>query len=291
MKKLSPKILLLIAGVLSILSALLVYYFLSSAEKPNKIMKNIIVANVDIEAGKKITADMLKPMELPTEAIQEDAIVDLDSLVGRYAKSTIYKGEQITEKRLNTPINTNSFIMSIPDDKRAITIKVDDIDTIAGFLRPGSYVDVVSVEDVDNKYTSGKLLFQNILVLAVGKTNIISDDINNQDASAGNVTLALSADDAVRLRVAQQLGHISLMLRPVNPKNNYVLGADYIDGYKTSQSSESQNKAVSKSSNTMNDRVVQPTYRKEDVSNRADSVAVSTPKSEGIRIIRGTEIK
>lgn len=291
MKKLSPKILLLIAGVLSILSALLVYYFLSSAEKPDKVTKNIVVANVDIEAGKEITVDMLKTMELPTEAIQEDAIIDLDSLVGRYAKSTIYKGEQITEKRLNTPINTNSFIMSIPDDKRAVTIKVDDIDTIAGFLRPGSYVDIVNVEDVDNKYTSGKLLFQNILVLAVGKTNIISDDINNQGASAGNVTLALSADDAVRLRVAQQIGHISLMLRPVKPKNNYVLGADYIDGYKTSQDSESKNKTVSNTSNAMNDRVVQPTYTKEPVSNTVNSVPVSTPKSEGIRIIRGTEIK
>ena len=288
MRKLSPRILLIIAGVLSVLSAILVYYFLNSAEKTELPTKKVVVATVDIEAGKQIDASMLNLIDLPEDAIQEDSITDIETLVGRYAKFPIYKGEQITEKRLNTPVNANSFVMSIPDDKRAVTIKVDDIDTIAGFLRPGAYVDLVSVENVKDEFTSGKILFQNVLVLAVGKTDIISDDTNDI-SSAGNVTLALSADDAVRLRVAQQLGHISLMLRPVKPKNNYVLGADYVDGYKSTQTNKVDNKGKTSNDNTVNEKLTHTTYTPEPPVAKTENHSSKVSKSSGIRIIRGTE--
>ena len=117
-----------------------------------------------------------------------------------------------------------SFIGTIPNDKRAVTITVDDVSGVAGFIAPGSYVDVLNVDgDGKDRRVSGSLLLQNVLVLAVGSTDITSDKVKKNE-NVKTVTLALDPREAVELRVAQSEGRITLMLRPQKPTDKEIVG-------------------------------------------------------------------
>lgn len=293
MKKISPKILLIVAAVLSILCAILMYVFLDENTSEEIPTKKVVVASVDIEPGKEITESMIKVIAVPDNMVQLDSIEDMNEIIGKRAKVMIYSGDQITQKRLNSTLVIDGFVGSIPDDKRAVTIKVDEVDTISGFLKPGEYVDLICVEDYGDGLTNGKLLFQNILVLAVGKDNLLTETSTNINAT--HVTLSISPEDAVRLRVAQKKGNISLILRPNNPKNNYVYGADVMSAPKMADRKTDTN-VVNTTSSVNNKNVV--SERPVSTVQTAVPATVSQPTVQTkpvvetgtrIKVIRGTE--
>ena len=140
-------------------------------------------------------------------------------------------GDQITRKRLNGNGASSSFIKTIPKDKRAVTVNVDDISGVAGFIRPSSFVDVVSIQGQSNGIPPiGRLVLQNVLVLAVGTTDMNSANSSKKNEPARTITLALDPREAVTLRVAQQEGKISFILRPAKPSEEEFYGATVVGG-------------------------------------------------------------
>lgn len=224
MRKLSPHVLLILALTLSIICGMMIYSFLSKNDKSDADKTAVVVAAMDIAPGTEMTAEMLRLELIPNELVQQGAMRKVNDAVGKRLKMPANAGDQITQKRLNAVGTMGSFIGTIPNDKRAVTITVDDVSGVAGFIAPGSYVDVLNVDgDGKDRRVSGSLLLQNVLVLAVGSTDITSDKVKKNE-NVKTVTLALDPREAVELRVAQSEGRITLMLRPQKPTDKEIVG-------------------------------------------------------------------
>ena len=226
MKKIPPRLLLVIAAVLSIIAAILTYSLLSKKAPisgPSEDNVPVIVATRAIGAETEIKEEMLKVVYLPKDIAQSDAFKNTADVLGKKTVQSINAGDQVTRRRFSVPMN-KSLLISIPNDKRAVTIPVDDVSSIAGFVKPGQYVDVINVVGKSgNVPTVGKMILQNVLVLGTGQRDMTNS--NSKAESVKTVTLAVDPRDAVRLRVAQQEnGRISLALRPLKPEEEEVMG-------------------------------------------------------------------
>lgn len=233
MRKLSPKVLLLLAAILSVICGFMIYSYLSKAQ-PKDEKKNtraVVVAAMDIAPGTVLTDKMVRLELVPNNLAQPDALHTLPDAVGKTIRMPVNSGDQITRKRLNGNGASSPFINNIPKDKRAVTVNVDDISGVAGFIRPMSRVDVVSIQGQSNGIpTIGRLVLQNVLVLAVGSTDMNSVNSSKKNEAARTITLALDPREAVTLRVAQQESKISFMLRPEKPSEEEFYGATVVGG-------------------------------------------------------------
>lgn len=225
MKKISPKVLLILALTLSIICGMMIYSFLQKNDKEVTDKTPVVVAAMDIAPGTEMTAEMVRLEMIPKELVQPGAMHAVKDAVGKRLRMGVNSGDQITTKRLNAMGNASSFVGTIPNDKRAVTINVDDVSGVAGFIQPGCNIDILTVEgDGKNAAAVGKLLLQDVLVLAVGGTDMTSDN-GKKVENAKTITLALDPREAVELRVAQQDGKITMALRPAKPVDKTYVGA------------------------------------------------------------------
>lgn len=225
MKKISPRVLLIVALTLSILCGMMIYSFLQKNDKEVADKTPVVVAAMDIAPGTEMTAEMVRLEMMPKELVQPGAMHVVKDAVGKRLRMGVNSGDQITSKRLNAVGNASSFVGTIPNDKRAVTINVDDVSGVAGFITPGCNIDILTVEgDGKNAASVGKLLLQDVLVLAVGSTDMTSDN-GKKVENAKTITLALDPREAVELRVAQQEGKITMALRPAKPTDKTYVGA------------------------------------------------------------------
>lgn len=228
MKKIPPRLLIIIAAVLSLLAAFLTYSLLTKGDKKKEVPAStaipVVVAKAPIAADTEVKEEMLKIVQMPKEAAQSDAYRSTKDVVGKRTVQAISAGDQLTRRRFSAAPNSGLQI-SIPKDKRAVTISVDEISSIAGFVKPGQYVDVINVvAKTSNNPTVGKMILQNVLVLGTGQRDM-STAGSSKAENYKTVTLAVNPRDAVTLRVAQQEGgRISLALRPLKPEEDEVMG-------------------------------------------------------------------
>ena len=171
--------------------------------------KVVIVAQ-PIEAGKAITADQIKSIDWPDSAVPHDASARTSSVVGRIARVSMIPGEPVLPGKL-APINATGGLSSIiPEGKRAITVRVNEVIAVAGFALPGSYVDVlVSGKDSDQQPFSRTVLSR-LKVLAVAQETTADPD---KPKVVNAVTLELTPLESEKLDLARNIGVLSLVLR------------------------------------------------------------------------------
>jgi pilus assembly protein CpaB len=196
----------------------------------------VVIAKTDIARGTKITNNMLKISNVKEAALQPRVINSVEAAIGKVAIADIVSGEQVSSTKLMSgPLTTDSsrdrsslsgggaLAMKIPSGKRAFTFSIDEIAAVGGMVRPGDYVDVVGTFPFTQQQAEGKIatqnvtvtLFQNILVLAVGKQTAATDDTTASGRGAGNtITVALTPQQAELLNFAQDGGKLRLILRP-----------------------------------------------------------------------------
>ena len=115
MRKLSPKLLLIIAAALSVICGILIYSYLSKA-KPKEVKaetKAVVVAAMDIAPGTVLTDKMVRLELVPPNLAQPDALRTLPDAVGKTIRMPVNSGDQITRKRLNGNGLSNVFVNSI----------------------------------------------------------------------------------------------------------------------------------------------------------------------------------
>ncbi len=234
LEQLTSNQLVIIAFVASCLVAFMLYFYLSGIEDKQQQtvqpLAGVVVAAADIPERTVIGADMLKIVHMPQELVQPDALHDVNEATGKIAKVRILQGDPLTSKKIYTDAKLEGFIGGIPPDKRAISIAITDTTGISGFAKTGDYVDVMLVTDKSQKNAiAGKMLLQNILLLAVNKnTDAAGNKKDSTKEQMVTATLAVSPEEAIRLAVAQSQGTVYLVLRPVNPAENYVLTTEII---------------------------------------------------------------
>jgi pilus assembly protein CpaB len=216
--RLSTKGLIVIALVFSLAAAGLVYSFLQNlAAKSARPGLPVVVAKADIAPKTKLTAAMLKVVNMPAEYIQPGAVQDIDKAVGVAAKEQIAAGEQVIQRRLVIEGKSAGFPGIIPPGKRAVSVAVTEVTGVAGLVKPGDSVDVIVTfePNVAGEHLS-QIVLQNLRVLAANQDTEAGtvDGAKKEGATKMTVTLAVSPDEATRLAVADEKGKIRLALRP-----------------------------------------------------------------------------
>jgi len=204
------------ALLFGLLAAVSVSRYLSSAQAYTKNLTRVAVAKVAIPVGTKIIPEQVMMVQFPKESTPDGTFESSDKLVGRVAVVNIAPREPITETRL-APEGTSAGLSAvIPEGYRAMTVKVDDVVGISGFIMPGTLVDVVVVIDPQEKAGMqdpiSKIVLQNIKVLANGQN--IDQPENQRDAnSVKAVTLLVLPEQAEKLALAASEGKLQLVMR------------------------------------------------------------------------------
>jgi len=182
---------------------------------------SIAVANADIELGGRIAPEMVRLTEWPEGSVPAGSFSDASKLQGRVVLVSIQRGEPVTEARL-APIGTKGGLSAVvPEGKRAMTVRVNDVVGVAGFALPGTYVDVmVNTQDEagaqhsDRDHSISKIVLERILVLAVAQE---ADRDGTKPKVVNAVTLELTPRRSV--------GTLSLVLRnQTDPKATQLGG-------------------------------------------------------------------
>lgn len=176
----------------------------------------IVVAAIELPLGGRITQEAIRLVEWPSGSVPTGAFKDLAALDGRVAITGIQPGEPILESRL-APVGTKGGLSAVvPEGKRAITVRVNDVVGVAGFALPGNYVDILvntQKEDArsgDKDQMISKIVLERILVLAVAQ-EANRDETKPKVVNA--VTLEVTPEQAERLDLARSVGTLSLVLR------------------------------------------------------------------------------
>lgn len=235
MAKLSGKGLFFIALILALVTGGLIYSYLNGVTtEPAKPQTQVVVAKVDIPVKTIITADMVQEITIPLEYIQPGAMTTMASVVGVMSREPVTAGEQITPRLLVTAGKTTGFASLIPSDKRALTISVNEVTGVAGFIKPGDYVDMIMTFDRQDvgSHTS-QVMLQNLQVLAInreietgslpGEAPAKDKDAKENGAKSLTVTLAVADDQAAEVTLAEEKGKIRLALRPTQPTDGVVV--------------------------------------------------------------------
>ncbi len=171
----------------------------------------VLVASRDMELGQAITPIMLESVPWPKGAVPTGAFDDPKKLEGRVVRISIFKGEPVLAPKL-APEGTKAGLDSvIKTGHRAITVKVNEVVGVAGFLAPGSYVDLlVNFRDEHDKPMS-RVVLERIMVLAIAQEAQRPDESKPRVVNA--VTLEVTPEQAEKIDLARNIGTLSLILR------------------------------------------------------------------------------
>jgi pilus assembly protein CpaB len=178
-----------------------------AAEKTTQV----VVAKSNLAQGQAVGGATLELLSWPAANVPEGAFVDVKQLEGRVVRAVVYKGEPILQAKL-APVGTKAGLDSvIADGKRAITVKVNEVYGVAGFLQPGSYVDLL-VNLRDNKESPlSRIVLDRVLVLAVAQNTDRPEEGKARVVNA--VTLEVTPEQAEKIDLARSIGTLSLVLR------------------------------------------------------------------------------
>jgi pilus assembly protein CpaB len=206
------------AVICGLLGVMLVTRYLAGVQAYAKDLGNIVVAKSEISLGEKITFEQLTLASIPNASVPAGAFKSIDQVVGRVAIMPIGVLEQITSLKLAPAGMGGGLPAVIPEGYRAMTVKVDDVVGISGFVMPGSFVDVVAViqpvtqQSAENTGPISKTVLQYIKVLATG-AKLDSPENQREPNSAKAVTLQVTPEQAEMLALAANEGKLQLMMR------------------------------------------------------------------------------
>jgi len=123
---------------------------------------------MEIPFGRKVQAADLRLLQLPPHAVPKGSFTSIEKVAGRISTQPIYEGEIILPGRVAEHLGGSALAAVLEPGMRAITVRVDDVAGVAGFLLPGNRVDVVSSKrHGGNREITSKTILRHIEVLAV----------------------------------------------------------------------------------------------------------------------------
>ena len=207
-----------IASVMATVATLAVYAAVSRipVREVGVASTQVVVSVKGLPNGTRLAAKDLKMVAWPTSSPLPGAFDAIEKVVDRGLISGLVENEPITESKL-APLESGAGLPpSIPPGMRAMSVKVDEVVGVAGFVVPGPRVDlVVTVKGrngPDDKPMS-RTAISNVLVLTAGTRYDQEQGLKGEPQPATVVTLAVSPEDAERIALAASEGKISLALR------------------------------------------------------------------------------
>ena len=170
----------------------------------------VVVAARDVDPGTVLSDSALQTMAWPSVSVPVGALKDVKKASGRVASTLIFTGEPILEAKLAQEGATGGLSAVLAPGKRAISIQANEIVGVAGYVHPGSRVDImVNIRGTQDKPVS-KIVLTNLLVLATAQ-----DDKRDQTKPkvVSTVTLEVDPHQAEKIDLARSIGTLSMVLR------------------------------------------------------------------------------
>lgn len=183
-----------------------------------KVEKSLVVALKPMRYGDRILAENLQEIPWSAATLPAGAFASVADLVGeegkeRYAMEAIDPGEPILSSKVTGAGERASLSAAIDKGKKAVSIRVNDVLGVAGFIRPSDRVDVLltrTVKTDGDDQTFVDVLLQGVRVLAVDQ---IADERSDKPSIVKTVTFEVSTEEAQRLTLGANVGTLSLALR------------------------------------------------------------------------------
>lgn len=224
---------ILFALIMAIVAGALLYFYLDNLEQDTVVevvYEDVLVAAVDIPAYSVITADMLTLTQVPEGTSHPLAAHSSDDVIGNVTENLIVAGEEILPIKLKKQGEVDSGMSYVvPEGMRAVTIAVDEISGVAGFIQRGDYVDVIAFIDINylqgvvdetgevvteesTEIQTSLFVVQNVCVAAVG-TTMQSGTAETGEMIYGSITLLLTPEEALRVNLCAKGGILTVALR------------------------------------------------------------------------------
>jgi pilus assembly protein CpaB len=187
----------------------------SRASFASESVGTIVVAAEPLAFGTEIVPDKITEIAWIAKALPEGAFTSKDDILKdgrRVVLSPLGRGEAILRSKVTGP-GQRALLSSLLDEgKRAVTVRVDDIRGVAGFILPGDFVDVVFIaeEGPPRRENYSEILLEQVKVLAVDQ---VASERQEQPTIAKAVTLEVTAEQAQKVLLATNIGKLSLILR------------------------------------------------------------------------------
>ena len=236
MKRYRPLAFFGVALLLGLITSFFVFSWLQNEKDrlmaaPTPLSKGVpvLVSNADLSWGTKLTPEMMQLQEFPSEAIPEGHFTSLEAIKDRVLLIDVKRSELLLESKLAPLGTTTGGVGAVTDiDKRAMSVKVDDVIGVAGFIKPGDHVDVmVTIEPEGGKQANmmSKMILENVKVLASG-TQMERKGKDEEPKPVQVITLEVDVEEIEKLALASTQGKLRLALRnPLNSEKVLTKGA------------------------------------------------------------------
>jgi len=190
--------------------------------RPSDPLTEVMVAADDLQVGSRVEEHDVRIIHIPSADLPPGAPRKRSEVIGHGVIVPISKGEFILPNRLAQENAGSGLPSLIPPGMRAVPVRVNDLVSVAGFVTPGTRVDVLLTGTPngsgDQETTT---VLQNVTVLAAGHT--LERNSNGEAQNTAVMTLLVTPDDAQRLTLATSQGRIQLTLRnPLDTKQDDV---------------------------------------------------------------------
>lgn len=183
--------------------------------------KPVVVAASDLDMGAELTRDDIRTIDWPANALPQNAISNPDEVVGRGLVLPVIQNEPILPMKLASKDAGAGLPPIITPGLRAVSVRVDEVIGVAGYVVPGTRVDVVVTLSPSQQHQdiTAKVILTDVQVLAAG-TKIERDTERGKPIPVNVVTLLVNPEEAERLTLAANEGKIQLALRNPLDRDN-----------------------------------------------------------------------
>jgi pilus assembly protein CpaB len=228
---------LLVALVFGLVAARYVYVQLRNAKtvvsKPLMPTGRIVVAAKRVELGQRLTSSDLREITWPDTTRPTGSFMRISDCLDRALITPVVENEIILEEKLAPKEAGGGLSVAIPEGTRGISVRVDDVVSVAGFVAPGTMVDVLVTGQTPGGDSITRTILQDLRVLAVGQKS--EPDREGKPQTYTVVTLLVTPEEAEKVTMGSTEGKIHLALRntidtkEVNPppvsRNSLFAGA------------------------------------------------------------------
>ena len=174
----------------------------------------VVVAAADLDVGAELRREDIRIIDWPANGVPANAIGDPKEVIGRGIVLPVIQNEPILPNKLASTEAGSGLPPAIPPGLRAVSVRVNEVIGVAGYVLPGTRVDVVATVSPtgSNQDMTSKVVLTNVQVLAAG-TKIERDTDRNKPMPVSVVTLLVNPEEAERLTLASTEGKIQLALR------------------------------------------------------------------------------
>ncbi len=187
---------------------------LAEQGKGDEVAETLVVASEALRFGQRLTPTVLREIPWPVGQRPAGSFTTIEEMIAegdRFVLQPIEAAEPVLTGKITGAGQRATLSATLEDGMKAMAIRVNDVNGVAGFVLPGDRVDILLIR-AENENTFVDVLLQGVKVIAIDQ---LADERSEQPSVARTVTLEVNTEMAQRLTLAQAVGQLSLALRQV----------------------------------------------------------------------------